>query len=147
MRQRLTFANVTSVIALFVALGGSSYAAIELSQGSVKRKHIAKNAVVSKKVKDASLLAQDFAPGQLPAGGQGRRGPRGSKGPRGKRGKRADRGGRAGPGSGARVMPNTRSTTRRLKTRRPSRSPYPPAATPPTHRSKPLPKTLTGCPR
>jgi hypothetical protein len=30
MRQRLTFANVTSVIALFVALGGSSYAAVKI---------------------------------------------------------------------------------------------------------------------
>jgi hypothetical protein len=78
MRPRLTYANVVASLALFVALGGSSYAALELANGSVKKKHLATNSVVSKKVKDASLLAQDFAPGQLPAGPRGPQGPAGS---------------------------------------------------------------------
>jgi hypothetical protein len=38
LRQRLTFANVVSLIALFVALGGSSYAAVTLKKNSVKGK-------------------------------------------------------------------------------------------------------------
>jgi hypothetical protein len=48
---------------LFVALGGSSYAAVTLRRNSVKGKHIAPNAVTSRKVKDRSLRAKDFATG------------------------------------------------------------------------------------
>jgi hypothetical protein len=80
-RSRLTFSNVVALIALFVALGGSSYAAVKLSKNSVKSRHIAprhvkasdlgRNAVRSDRVRDGSLLSQDFAPGQLPTGPQG----------------------------------------------------------------------------
>jgi hypothetical protein len=42
LRTRLTFANVVSVIALFVALGGTSVAALTLSRNSVKSRHIAR---------------------------------------------------------------------------------------------------------
>lgn len=45
LRRRLTFANVVSVIALFVALGGGAYAAVKLKTNQVKSKHIAPNAV------------------------------------------------------------------------------------------------------
>lgn len=86
LRQRLTFANVVSLIALFVALGGSSYAAVALSTNSVKARHIAPNAVTSPKVRDSSLLARDFAPGQLPAGPQGEQGPPGLQGAKGDEG-------------------------------------------------------------
>jgi hypothetical protein len=41
----LTFANVVSVIALFIALGGGAYAAVKLKTNQVKSKHIAPNAV------------------------------------------------------------------------------------------------------
>ena len=68
LRPHLTYANVISTLCLFIVLGGSSYAAIQLSNGSVKTKHIAKNAVTTKKIRDASLLARDFAPNQLPQG-------------------------------------------------------------------------------
>jgi len=80
-RSKLSYANVVATIALFVALGGSSFAAIALSKNSVKSKHIAKgqvkgpdigrNAVTSKKVRNLSLLAADFKAGQLPAGPKG----------------------------------------------------------------------------
>jgi hypothetical protein len=89
-RRHLSFANVIASIALFVALGGSSYAAIALSKNSVKSKHIGKgqvkrsdvgrNAVTSPKVRNSSLLAEDFAPGQLPAGATGPQGPVGPQG-------------------------------------------------------------------
>jgi hypothetical protein len=85
-RPRLSYANVVATMALFVALGGSSYAAVQLSKGQVKKKHLAKNAVVSKKVKDGSLLAQDFMAGQLPAGPKGDTGPQGPKGDHGPKG-------------------------------------------------------------
>jgi hypothetical protein len=58
-------------LALFVALGGTSVAAVSLTKNSVKRKHIAPNAVNSAKVKNKSLRARDFAPGQLPKGERG----------------------------------------------------------------------------
>ena len=80
-------AMLVALLALFVALGGSSYAAIALSKNSVKSKHIAqsavkrseiaKGAVNSAKVADFSLLAQDFKSGQLPAGPQGPQGTQG----------------------------------------------------------------------
>jgi hypothetical protein len=45
MRQHLRFANVTSVLALFVALGGTSYAAVSLATNSVQKRHISSGAV------------------------------------------------------------------------------------------------------
>ena len=64
-------------MALFVALGGASYAAIKIPRNSVGAAQIKKNAVTSAKikknavtstkVKDRSLLAKDFKAGQIPA--------------------------------------------------------------------------------
>lgn len=45
LRPRLTYANVMATIAVFVALGGSSYAAVQLSKGSVATKHLKNGAV------------------------------------------------------------------------------------------------------
>ncbi len=70
-------AMLVAMVALFVALGGSAYAALnlpkdsigarQLKNGSVTGAKISDNAVTSPKVKDHSLLARDFALGQLPA--------------------------------------------------------------------------------
>ncbi len=68
VRQSASFANVTSALALVIALGGTSYAAVQ----------IPKNSVGSKQVKNKSLKAKDFKPGQLPAGARGPRGAAGS---------------------------------------------------------------------
>jgi hypothetical protein len=65
------FANVVSLLALFIALGGVSYAAITLPKSSVGNKQLKKNAVTSAKVKDRTLLAKDFKAGQLPKGEKG----------------------------------------------------------------------------
>jgi hypothetical protein len=93
---KLSYANVVATLALFIALGGSSYAALELGKNSVKSENIgkeqvkasdiAKNAVNAAKVKDASLLANDFKPGQLPAGAAGPKGDRGLPGAKGSQG-------------------------------------------------------------
>ena len=90
IRSRLTFANVMSVIALFIALGGTGYAAITLPNNSVGLKQIKKNgvgaaeirknAVRSGEVKNRALRAVDFAVGQLPAGPQGLQGIQGVRG-------------------------------------------------------------------
>jgi hypothetical protein len=70
-----------SVTAVFIALGGASYAAVNLPSNSVgtkqlKGKSVGKkqlkgNAVNSSKVKNFSLRANDFREGQLPSGPTG----------------------------------------------------------------------------
>ena len=79
-----------ALIALFVALGGTSYAAVKLPRNSVGTKQLKKNAVVSSKVKDGSLLVRDFSAGQLPAGPQGAAGSQGAVGPQGAQGPAGD---------------------------------------------------------
>jgi hypothetical protein len=83
MMGKLSYANVMATLALFVALGGSSYAAVELSRGAVKTKHLAAGSVTSAKVKNRTLRARDFRAGQLPAGPQGLPGAQGPAGPQG----------------------------------------------------------------
>ena len=72
LRSRLTFANVVSMVALFVALGGSSYAAV-----TITGKQIKDSSITTDDIKDRSLLNRDFKPGQLPRGGSGPQGPAG----------------------------------------------------------------------
>ena len=85
MLSRLSFANVIASIALFVALGGSSYAALNLPKGSVGPVQLQKNAVTSVKVKPGSLLKSDFKKSQRAKlrGAQGPQGPQGLQGPQG----------------------------------------------------------------
>lgn len=77
---------VVGLIALFVALGGTGYAAVVLPAHSVGTKQLKRDAVTSSKVKNFSLLRRDFKRGQLPRGPQGRAGPRGATGPPGPEG-------------------------------------------------------------
>ncbi len=89
MRVRLpraTFANVTSLLALFVALGGTAYAAVSLPAGSVGTAQLQKGAVTSGKILDGTLKVQDFKDGTLqqgPAGPRGAAGAAGAAGPAG----------------------------------------------------------------
>ncbi|CAB4880330.1 unannotated protein [freshwater metagenome] len=71
MRRHITPSLIISVLALFVALGGASYAAIKIPRNSVGAAQLKKDAVTSAKVKDRSLLATDFRTGQLPRGATG----------------------------------------------------------------------------
>lgn len=80
VRRHLTYANVAATLALFIALGGTSYAALKLPEGSVGNRQLRDDAVTSAKVKNGKLLAEDFKAGQLP---RGRRGPQGVPGLRG----------------------------------------------------------------
>ena len=52
LRGRLTYANVMASMAVFIALGGSSYAAVMLTNNSVKSRHIAPGAVRGSDVRD-----------------------------------------------------------------------------------------------
>jgi collagen triple helix repeat protein len=103
LSPRVTFSGVTSLLALLVALGGVSYAAVELPNNSVKSRHIAKSAVRSADLKDGSVQPRDLSrsvktrllgsagpPGAAgpigPAGLPGAQGPKGDTGAPGPKG-------------------------------------------------------------
>jgi len=52
---RLTYANVIATLALFVALGGASYAAFKLPKNSVGTKQIQKEAITAAKIKRGAV--------------------------------------------------------------------------------------------
>ena len=55
---RLTYSNVVATLAIFIALGGISYAATNLPKNSVGTKQIKKNAVTAKKIKKNAVTAK-----------------------------------------------------------------------------------------
>jgi len=96
-RIRLTYANVVASLALFAALGGSSYAAIavtgaQVRDGSLTGRDVRNSSLTGKDVRNQSLLAQDFKAGQLPAGPQGPKGDPGAPGAKGEKGEKGDTG-------------------------------------------------------
>src|SRR5262249_52930438 len=58
-------ALVISLIALFIALGGTSYAAIKLPKNSVGTKQLKKNAVTGVKIKNGAVTAGKINPSGL----------------------------------------------------------------------------------
>jgi hypothetical protein len=93
MRQHLSYANVMATVAMFIALGGGSYAAIKITgknvkngtltgadvrNGSLSGSDIRAEAINSDDVADGSLRTEDFTAGQLPRGPKGDRGPTGT---------------------------------------------------------------------
>ncbi len=89
--RRPSPAMVVACLALLVALGGTSVAAVsqlarnsvgpaQLRTGAVTSPKIRNGAVNTSKVANRSLLRVDFAPGQLPAGPTGPQGPAGPAG-------------------------------------------------------------------
>jgi hypothetical protein len=97
--RRLTFANVVSALALFIALGGASYAALRLPKNSVSTRQIKNNAVTGPKIKTGAVGSSDLSTtlrAQLTAGVVGPAGPRGETGPTGREGPRGETG-PAGP--------------------------------------------------
>ena len=86
-------ATALSVMAFASAVGGTSYAAISLPQGSVgsaqlksgavTSSKLGRDAVTSSKVRDRSLVAADFKSGQLTVGPRGPQGADGASGPQG----------------------------------------------------------------
>src|SRR5712672_1008776 len=82
-RRHPSPALVIACVALAVALGGTSYAAIVLPANSVGTKQLVNGAVVAAKVKTHSLVAANFKAGALPAGPKGADGLAGPAGPKG----------------------------------------------------------------
>lgn len=91
--------NVIAYLALFVALGGTSYAAIKLPANSVGTTQIKKGAVTSAKIKAGSITAAALAAGTLKAGGVGPAGPAGPKGDTGTAGAKGETGSAGAPGT------------------------------------------------
>lgn len=65
LRRHLTYANVMASAAVFIALGGASYAAFKLPNNSVKSKHIKNGQVKSQDVRDDHLTGADIDEAQL----------------------------------------------------------------------------------
>src|SRR5262249_16407884 len=104
IREHLTYANVCASLALFIALGGTSYAAFSLPRDSVGERELRArsvgtselkaSAVTSRNVRDGSIAPRDLSatarsalagpPG--PQGVAGQTGATGSKGERGPQG-------------------------------------------------------------
>jgi hypothetical protein len=122
LRSRLTYANVMATVAVFIALGGSSYAALRVTSKNVPKdaltgadiknltgKDVRNNTLTGADVRNLTsadvangrLLAEDFGPGQLPVGPQGLQGIPGPAGPQGTVGPRGETGPRGPQGMGA----------------------------------------------
>jgi hypothetical protein len=66
IRRRLTYANVMSTVAVFIALGGSSYAAVKLSGSAIKDRTIAgkklrNNTLTGRQIRESRLGAVPYA--------------------------------------------------------------------------------------
>lgn len=93
LRTRLTYANVMATIAVFLAVGGTSYAALKITgkqvvDHSLTGGDIRDASLTTRQIKDRSLLAKDFKTGQLRAGAQGPQGAKGDAGAPGSTGPR-----------------------------------------------------------
>src|SRR3954465_4981246 len=62
--KKLTCANVVATLALFLALGGTSYAAVKVTGAMVKDESL-----TSSDIKDHSIKARDLKTDDMPAGG------------------------------------------------------------------------------
>jgi hypothetical protein len=65
LRARLSYANVTATVALFVALGGTSYAVLRVGSGevvdnSLRSRDIRNDSLLSRDVRDWGLRARDL---------------------------------------------------------------------------------------
>ncbi len=103
-------ASVLSVLALFVSLGGTGYAATQIPRNSVGTKHLRHNAVTSAKVKNGALVLTDFRASARTklhgkdgvrgaAGAAGARGLIGANGLRGSAGLQGNQGLQGDPGA------------------------------------------------
>jgi hypothetical protein len=65
MRPSFTYANVMATVAVFIALGGASYAAIKLPKNSIGPKQLKKNSVTGPKIKNQAVTAAKVKQGTL----------------------------------------------------------------------------------
>jgi hypothetical protein len=91
--MRRLSSHAIGLVALFVALGGSAYAAATITGASVKD-----GSLTGRDVKDRSLGKRDFRAGALPAGPRGATGPAGPQGVAGPVGPAGPQGAAGTPG-------------------------------------------------
>ena len=87
LRLHLTYANVIATLALFIALGGSAYAAAKLTGDDIKNRSltaedIKRGTLTGTEIKNHSLRSREFAPGVLLQGAKGDKGEKGERGTR-----------------------------------------------------------------
>jgi hypothetical protein len=80
--SHLSYANIMATIAVFVALGGTGYAALRITGKNVKNSSLTgadvrNSSLTGRDVRNRSLLRRDFKAGQLPRGAKGDTGPPG----------------------------------------------------------------------
>jgi hypothetical protein len=95
MRRHLSYANVLATLALFAALGGSSYAAVKITGKDIK------NGSIAKRDLSRAIRTQLAAAGVAgPQGAPGAKGQPGAAGPRGVAGEPGEPGADGAPGLG-----------------------------------------------
>lgn len=67
LAERLSYANVVATLALFVALGGASYAAVTLPRNSVGANQLKRNAVTAKKLRNGAVTGPKLKAGTITA--------------------------------------------------------------------------------
>jgi hypothetical protein len=65
LQSKITYANIMATVAVFIALGGASYAATQLPKNSVGSKQLKKNAVVTKSIKKEAVTGAKVKKGSL----------------------------------------------------------------------------------
>ncbi len=65
LRDRLTYANVTASLALFIALGGTSYAVTQLPRNSVGSAQIRSSAVGTSELRKSAVRSGDIRDGSV----------------------------------------------------------------------------------
>src|SRR3954467_13821640 len=102
VRARLSYANITATLALFIALGGTTYAAATLPRNSVGNAQLRSNSVTAAKIRSSAVSSselRDRSVGVRDIATSARTSLRGSQGPQGPAGPA----GPAGPGTGDRA--------------------------------------------
>ncbi len=64
-RPKLTYSNVMATIAVFIALGGSAYAATQLKKNSVGTRQLRKNSVTTAKIKNGAVTTSKIVNGAV----------------------------------------------------------------------------------
>lgn len=83
MTSRASYSNIMSTLAVFIALGGTSYAVAKLPRNSVGSSQLRSNAVTGSKVRNGSLGLVDLSSSARLSGARGPRGREGPPGPAG----------------------------------------------------------------
>jgi hypothetical protein len=91
VRERLTYSNVMATTAVFVALGGTSYAVASLPRNSVGTNQIRSEGVRSGDIRDRGITLRDISRDARESL-EGQRGPAGARGAIGLKGDKGDPG-------------------------------------------------------